>query len=84
MARAPRAKLRRKVGDPDALLIHARHEVERRIDGAKHRRGQRSRIDDAAAAVDEIVAQGLAARDKAAETAQRFREGADDNIGIAG
>src|SRR4029450_4487182 len=79
----PLTKAPRKIRDMRAFGIHARNEVERDIEGAKHGGRQSGRIDEASAAVDEIVAQGFRAGDIAAEAAKRFREGADGDIGFA-
>ncbi|ODS01513.1 hypothetical protein AUC69_06605 [Methyloceanibacter superfactus] len=63
------------------LGVHVRHEIEARVDGAEHGRRQRRRVDEAAAAVDEVIAQEIRAGDIGAEAAEGLGEGADDDFG---
>ena len=70
--------------DMGPLFIHAGHEVERGVDGAEHGGRKRRGVDDAATAIDEIVAHRLGRSDITAKTAKRLGEGADDDIGVGG
>src|SRR5207248_1929831 len=79
---SPVAEALRKLGDVGTLDVHARNEVERGVDGAQHGRRQRGRIDEARAAIDEVLAYRIRASDIAAEAAKRLREGADGDIGV--
>src|SRR5215470_15511133 len=63
---SPFAEALRKACNVCALGIHARNGIECGVDRAKHGRWQSGRIDEARAAIDEIVAHRLRAGDIAA------------------